>query len=64
MDNIQKLAIMEEVYNVFDLTMCMIFINSKKKALKIQEKLHRKGISVEVLLGGAAMSDDERKSVV
>lgn len=63
-DNKEKLEIIEQVYSIFNLTMCIVFVNSKAKALKIKSKLEEKGYSAKALLGGGAMTDDERKEIV
>lgn len=64
-DNSQKLVILEQVYSEIDqMTQCIIFMNSKQKAQKFKTRLAQLDITCELLLGGQAMTEDERKEVV
>jgi len=65
-NNEEKLRILEEVFEQFDMmTSCIIFMNNKIKAEKFKKRLFEsKGISAELLLGGSKMSEEERVDVV
>ena len=66
----EKMDLMMEVYTEMDVYQTMIFVNKKEDAIKLQEKLNKRGIKAQKLIGGIEQAqrdkiiDDFRKTVI
>ena len=58
----EKISFVQSMFTVLTKTMSMVFVNKKKNALALQEKLRQLKIEARILIGG--MELNQRDEVI